>query len=274
MPFLFSSGAHRAVSTSPEKLVPTTTSLMKMHLLSAATIAAAVALGLAAPARADFIGGPSVRVSPHPTFGFNVVEVRWIADFTGDGTLSLFDNPDGSGTPVNTKVSATPAVDHTLAFNVAGVVAADTTYYFKVTHHDPNNNRPDLTNEPPPFPALFTGAQAISNVLVQPDTDSVLISWEANVIGLGHVDFGIGTIAGNAASDILNITDHTIELTGLSPNTTYQFRVGNLHAIDGGTLVEQFGSFTTVPEPSAFLLTGLGLAGLGFVVLRKKYRRA
>ena len=246
-----------------------------MHLLSAAAVATAVALGLAAPARAGFTGGPSVRVSSHPTSGFDVVAVRWIADFAGDASLSIFDNPDGSGTPIDTKGSSTRANDHTIEFNVGPLLAADTTYFFKVTHSDPNGVMAPLTNEPPPFPSLFTGAQAISSLSVQPDTASALISWEANVIGFGQVDFGLTTPGDiGTLTDTLNITDHAIELTGLLPNTTYEFRVSNLHAIDGGTLVEQFGSFTTVPEPSAFLLTGLGLAGLGFVVLRKKYRRA
>jgi hypothetical protein len=38
--------------------------------------------------------------------------------------------------------------------------------------------------------------------------------------------------------------------------------VSNLHAIDEGTLVEEFGLFTTIPEPSAFALAALGMLGL------------
>jgi hypothetical protein len=108
----------------------------------------------ASPAMAGFTGGPSVRVIPN-----DKVEIRWTASFTGDGRVEVFDNPDGTGTPIDTKVSVAPALDHTITFNVGGLIKTDTTYYFKVTHHDPTNNFPDLTNDPAPFPLFFTGAQ-------------------------------------------------------------------------------------------------------------------
>ena len=83
------------------------------------------------------------------------------------------------------------------------------------------------------------------------------------------------------STDSLNITDHAIELTGLLPETTYVFRVSNLHAIDGDALVSRPGlrstevlSFTTlaVPEPSA-LLVGVGLALVGGVCWRPRRDR-
>jgi hypothetical protein len=41
--------------------------------------------------------------------------------------------------------------------------------------------------------------------------------------------------------------------------------VSNLHAIDRDALVEEFGSFTTVPEMSALVLAALGiLAALAY----------
>jgi hypothetical protein len=43
----------------------------------------------------------------------------------------------------------------------------------------------------------------------------------------------------------MNITDHAIELTGLSPGTDYLFRVSNVHALDGDPLASKLGSFTT-----------------------------
>jgi hypothetical protein len=41
------------------------------------------------------------------------------------------------------------------------------------------------------------------------------------------------------------MTNHSIELTGLSPGTTYQFRVSNRHVIDGTSLADATGQFTT-----------------------------
>jgi len=187
-----------------------------------------------------FTGGPSVRVGPN-----SKVDIRWTADFVGDGRVEIFDNAAGTGAPVDTQVSVAPALDHTISISVGGLIKADTTYFFKVTHHDPNNNRPDITNDPAPYTPFFTGAQAIGEVFADVDVDSAVISWTANVIGLGHLDYGAVSPDEFAASDDLNITDHSLALSGLSPATTYQFRVSNRHAIDGDSLVESVGAFTT-----------------------------
>jgi hypothetical protein len=78
--------------------------------------------------------------------------------------------------------------------------------------------------------------------------DSAVISWTANVIGLGRVDYGTSSPDELAATDQLNIADHSMALSGLLPDMTYQFRVSNRHAIDGGSLAETVGSFTTLPS--------------------------
>lgn len=194
--------------------------------------------------------GPSVRVvevGGADGQEHTIVEIRWIAYpwAAGDGKVELFDNPNGTGTPIRTAVTVSPALDHTLSFEVNIGFPPDTTYYFKVTHHDPGGGLPDLTNFPP-LPSFFTGRQQIGAVVVEPGLDSARISWDANVIGLGRVGYGTASPDEQAVGDALNVTGHSIELTGLSPGTTYQFRVSNRHAIDGGTLAEQTGSFTTL----------------------------
>ena len=207
----------------------------------------------ATPAMAGFTRGPSVRVSPpSESRPYSQVEIRWVADFVGDGTVELFDNPDGTGTPIDTKKAISPANDHTLAFNVGGVVAPDTTYYFKVTHRDPNGALADLTN-PTPLPPLFTGAQSIGDVFVDAGVDRVRIFWDANVIGIGRVDYGTTSPNELSLEDQENVTSHSFELTGLAPGTTYQFRVSNRHAFDGDSLAAKTGSFTTLPSPPAIV---------------------
>ncbi len=111
------------------------------------------------------------------------------------------------------------------------------------------------TNDPPPYPSFFTGQQAISNVFVEPDINSAVISWEGNVIGYGSVLYGTTSLNQGPVEDNFNITNHAIELTGLSPGTTYQFKVCNKHAIDRDCLAEATGQFTTKPQISNFVLT-------------------
>jgi hypothetical protein len=197
-----------------------------------------------------FTGGPSVRVTPNVHF-----EIGYMADFSGEGKIEIFDNPDGIGQAIATAVTGAPANDHTLSFDVNNTVKADTTYHFRVTHHDPNNNVPDEVS-PPPLPPFFTGAQAIGEVFADVDVDSAILSWTANVIGIGRVDYGVASPGEHAASDQVNITAHSLALSGLMPGTAYQFVVSNRHAIDDGSLAEKTGSFTTpLSAPSGNRLT-------------------
>lgn len=186
-----------------------------------------------------FTGGPSVRVSPNAK-----IEIRWIADFVGTARVELFDNPDGIGTPIDTNTSSTTANDHTIAFNVGALVAADTKYYVRVTHRDPNGALPDLLNTTP-LPPVFTGAQAISDLHTAPEITTAQVSWDANVIGTGAVMYGTTALDQGPVTDVFNIPNHALTISGLTADTVYQFKVMNKHAIDGGSLAEATGTFRT-----------------------------
>jgi Fibronectin type III domain len=220
--------------------------------LPAMLAVAGLMLVLASEAWAAFTGGPSVRVSPNTK-----VEIRWTANFVGDGKVEIFDNPNG-GVPIDGKTSLA-AAGHTIEFSVGGLLQADRTYFFRVIHKDPTNVRPDLTNDPAPYPPFFTGAQAISNVHTESITNnSAVIAWDANVIGFGSVVYGTTALDQGPVEDSFNTTNHAIELTGLSPGTTYQFRVSNKHAIDGDSLAEATGEFTTAGPPLPVAHTSWG----------------
>jgi hypothetical protein len=213
----------------------------------AAAVASSAAFWQAPLARAvpmPFIpgGGPSVRVSPN-----SKIEIRWIADFIGTGKIEVFDNANSTGSPVD--VVATPAsTEHKATLIVGPLIKADTNYFFRITHTDPNGVRADLTNGPAPYPTFFTGAQTIGDVSVDVGMDHARILWDANVIGTGRVDYGIASPDELSVTDQQNVTSHSIELTGLAPGTTYQYRVCNRHAIDGDCLAAKTGSFTTLPS--------------------------
>jgi hypothetical protein len=203
----------------------------------------------------QYTGGPSVRVNPNVS-----VEFKWITEVSWLGVVRVFNNPDGLGTPL-VGVPATDAFGNPLikslqdvTVNVVTPLTANTGYFFQITATDPNLLNPDLVT-PTPLPPFFTGAQTISNVSVQPDINSAVISWEANVIGLGSVLYGITSLSQGPVEDTVNITDHAIEITGLSAGTTYQFSVCNKHAIDRDCLATATGQFTTGGVTTAVVLT-------------------
>jgi hypothetical protein len=200
----------------------------------------AVALATAAP---QFTGGPSVRVTPNVQ-----IEFKWITDVSWLGKIDIFDNPDGTGTPL-VSVQATDAIGNPIiatqqivTVNVGTPLANDSGYFFRVTATDPSNNLPPIVTSTP-LPPFFTGTQALTNVGASSITSSsATIAWQANVIGFGKVVYGTSN---QTVEDTFNITDHAIDLTGLSPATTYQFMASNVHAIDGDDLASATGQFTT-----------------------------
>lgn len=132
-------------------------SRFRIRVLPVTLAVAGLMLGLPKLAWAPFTGGPSVLVSPNIK-----IEIRWTANFVGDGAVEIFDNPNG-GVPIHGKASPVQGPGHTIEFTFGGVLQFDTTYFFRVIHKDPSNVQPDLTNDPAPYPPFFTGAQAISN---------------------------------------------------------------------------------------------------------------
>ncbi len=203
----------------------------------------------------QFTGGPAVRVSPNVSIQF-----KWITDVSWYGKVEVFDNPDGTGTPI-VAVQATDALGNPIAateqivtVNVVAPLATDTGYFFRVTASDPTGSFPDLV-APTPLPPVFTGAQVLTGVAVSSITSSgATVSWGANVIGFGNVAFGSPT-PNQTIQDTFNITSHAIDLAALTPATTYQFVASNIHSIDGDALASASGQFTTAGTTTTVVFT-------------------
>ena len=99
-----------------------------------------------------------------------------------------------------------------------------------------SSSRPSAATTWPPT-RTTTAAPAISNVTATADADGhATVTWETDEPSSSRVDYGRTTALGSQVSDSARVTDHRIELTGLSPNTTYRFRVSSVGR--GGQLRE------------------------------------
>ncbi|MGR9088522.1 MAG: malectin domain-containing carbohydrate-binding protein, partial [Gammaproteobacteria bacterium] len=58
-------------------------------------------------------------------------------------------------------------------------------------------------------------------------TDSATITWTTDEASNSVVDYGTTTGYGSNASDAAQVTSHTVNLTGLSPNTLYHYRASS-----------------------------------------------
>lgn len=243
-------GSGESHTTAPRRAERGAVGRRGSRLLAVAAASLAIVVLFPSAAWAPFfMPSPSVRVTPNVS-----VEFEWMTDVSWFGEVAVYDNPDGTGSPL-TGVRDNDVIQNPVASNhhtvvidlVRSPLAPDTGYFFQVTSTDPTGNDPSFSS-PTPLPPFFTGAQTIGAVGVEPGTDSAVVSWDANVIGLGRVEIlspaGLGPF-----DDTNNTTDHSIQLTGLQPATTYEFRVSNRHAVDGDALAHQTGMFTTQSAP-------------------------
>jgi hypothetical protein len=80
-------------------------------------------------------------------------------------------------------------------------------------------------------------------------TTSVAIIWITNQPSTSEVDFGRTTAYGTTTADQALVTEHVRILTGLSPGTTYHFRVRSKNAQNQTGTSPNFAFTTTEPLP-------------------------
>ena len=74
-------------------------------------------------------------------------------------------------------------------------------------------------------PRSATAALTRGSYLQSVTTDSVIVVWETDVAGSSQVEYGLTASYGSVVSDPTSATHHALTLTGLSPYTTYHYRV-------------------------------------------------
>jgi len=94
-------------------------------------------------------------------------------------------------------------------------------------------------------------------------SSSATITWTTNTSADSRVNYGTITALGQYKSDSNNVTNHSVPLTGLNPDTKYYFEVESADA--SGTSIDNnsgiFYSFTTRPAYSITLEPACGVCG-------------
>ena len=95
----------------------------------------------------------------------------------------------------------------------------------------------------------------ISEVTVSVEGDGALIRWKTDLPADSLVDYGVTTSYGQNAADAAPKTQHSVALTGLQLQTTYQFRVKSTNeslafAQSGNVTFATLAEGEKAPEPS------------------------
>lgn len=105
------------------------------------------------------------------------------------------------------------------------------------TLYVPDNYDPDDTTAP----------VIIANpTVIYTAADRALVEWETDELASGIIDYGLTVAYGSLASQATPFTTlHQVLITGLTPNTTYQFRVRSTDPYLNGPTLSANGQFTT-----------------------------
>lgn len=207
-------------------------------------------------------GGGNGDTVPPQIFNVQVINITsstasiiWNTDESSDSAVDYgLTISYGSGTVANGNFVTSHQVDLSL-------LSPNTTYHFQVKSRDTASNLATLGD----FQFTTTGdvtAPIITNVQVINITDtSARVTWQTNEPATSRVDYGASTAYGLSLSDPGLVFSHSIDITGLSPLTTYNFFVtsqdasGNAATSSNGTFMTT-GDTTPPANPMNFVATG------------------
>jgi phosphodiesterase/alkaline phosphatase D-like protein len=183
------------------------------------------------------------------------VTISWTTNESADtqvqyGATSAY----GSSTALDTTLTTTHSE------RLTGLTPS-MTYHYRVLSKDAAGNLATsgdntfITPAPPDnIPPNFSGITA-SNLTA----NSVVITWSTNEASTTQVEYGLTTAYGALSTlDATLVTNHTRTLSGLTPSTTYHFRVISKDAADN-IATSGDNTFTTsaVPDTAAPILSAI-----------------
>jgi phosphodiesterase/alkaline phosphatase D-like protein len=160
--------------------------------------------------------------------------ITWTTDEPATSRVEYGLSP---GSLTSNVTNSTLKTNHSLT--LTGLTSA-TTYYYRVLSTDGSANTATFPL-PPAAPESFTTAVAaapiITGIVAIPGAAGIAtIRWTTNVASNSRVDYGTTPSSLNLSfTDTANVTNHVIQLTGLTQGVTYYFRVSSLDPATGGT---------------------------------------
>lgn len=138
-------------------------------------------------------------------------------------------------------------------------LSEQTTYHFRVKSKDASTNLATGTDNT--FTTTDITAPIISSIVASPTHNSVQITWNTNELASTFVDYGATASYGTTTSETdtsPRVTSHSVTISGLTPTTTYHFKVSSNDA--SANLSESLDqTFTTdaAPDVTAPVISNL-----------------
>jgi hypothetical protein len=127
-------------------------------------------------------------------------------------------------------------------------LAPATSYHYRVSATDPAGNGPTQSGD-----ATFATATAAAPLITTAPSNtgttgtSTVISWTTDEPSSSGVEYGATIAYGNTASGEGDVTEHRVTVSGLTPETSYHYRVLSSDACGAGPTVSPDATFSTGP---------------------------
>lgn len=165
--------------------------------------------------------------------------VAWITDEASTSTVRY-----GTNASALTSIATIPGNGLSHAVTLSGL-SGDTTYFYRVESKDAADNT--ATSDVRTFSTDLTAPVITTVTVASVGTDRAEITWSTNEAASTHVAYGTSCTSLTLISeDAAAVTSHSRLLTGLSPNTSYCYRVSSKDA-QGNESVSATAQFTTRP---------------------------
>lgn len=169
--------------------------------------------------------------------------VSWSVNAAGDfASYKVYRSTDGSSySLINTIASA--STNFMTDGSTGAWLSNGTTYYYKVTAQDASGNISRYSSVVSDIPDGQGGtdvtAPTITSVAVSGiSTSQATVTWTTDELSNSNVTYSTNTSYNNSATSTSMVTSHSVTLTGLSPNTTYNIRVRSVDPLSNSAQVD------------------------------------
>jgi hypothetical protein len=185
--------------------------------------------------------------------------ITWSTDQASTSQVSF-----GTTTSYGFQSALNSTLTTTHSVTISTNLAAGTTYDFDVASTNAQNatgtssNSTFTTQTAPPI------ISAVTATAVSPTSET--ITWTTDQASTSVVNFGGTTSYGSQMSSSTMLTSHSITLTGLTQNTTYQFDVVSVNAASQSTTSANSSFLTSTPAPAISAITVSSITTTGATI--------
>lgn len=170
----------------------------------------------------------------------STVLISWSTDEAASSTVQF-----GSSTGYGLNATSSGTTTHSV---VLSGLTQNTIYQYKVTSIDASGNIATSTNGS--FKTLSTDITppGVNSISTSTTDTTATISWMTNEVASTSVQYGLTTAYGNFSATSTANTTHSMTLTGLTQDTTYNFRFASIDGSDNASTSINF-TFRTLVTP-------------------------